>query len=294
MPTAGTVIGIDLGGTKIAVALFDAVSMKQISITVLPTDATRGFTGVYDTLLQAIASIRRDDTQAIGLGVPGVIDHEKGIIVTLPNISGAEGVELAARLQYETHLPSVMENDARCFAYAEALQGVGKDHSVVLGVTLGTGVGGGVVINRELFRGARGYAGEVGHMLLQPGHPPFPTDDERGEVEQFLSGTAMGKRCEAASSPEDYLEGQVCSFMQPDVFREVAWLTVNAMHSIDPSIIIFGGSAGRALGPHLTTIRAEAARWLLPSTPAPDLAVGTLKDAAVMGAALLTRTVVAS
>lgn len=291
MPPAGTVIGIDLGGTKIAVGLFDADSMKQISMTVLPTDAARGFTGVYDTLLEAVASIRRDDTRAIGLGVPGVIDHEKGVIVTLPNIPGAEGVELAARLQYETHLPSVMENDARCFAFAEALHGAGKGHSVVLGVTLGTGVGGGVVIHGNLYRGARGYAGEVGHMLLQPGHPPYPTDDERGEVEQFLSGTAMGKRCEAASSPEDYLEGEVCSFMQPEVFREVAWLTVNAMHSIDPSIIIFGGSAGRALRPHLDVIRTEAARWLLPHTPPPALAISVVPNAAALGAALLAQKI---
>jgi glucokinase len=289
MHTAGTIIGIDLGGTKTAVALFDASSMKQLSVSVFPTEAVRGFKAVYGTLRRAITDIRREDTHAIGLGVPGVIDQTSKAIVTLPNIPGAEGIELAARIQYETHLPTVVENDARCFAYAEALQGAGKGHSIVLGVTLGTGVGGGIVIEGKLYRGARGYAGEVGHMLLQPGRPPYPTDDERGEVEQFLSGTAMGKRCEAASSPEDYLEGQVCGFMQPEVFREVAWLIVNAMHSIDPAIIIFGGSAGRALAPHLPVILAEASRWLLPRTPPPELAIGILPDAAALGAALLTR-----
>lgn len=287
MKKKGTVIGIDLGGTKTAIALFEAESMKQIGLNVVPTQADKGFAFVKDMLLSKIAEMRRADTTAVGLGIPGVIDHATGTVVTLPNIPGAEGMELAACIQYETNLSCVMENDARCFAYAEALLGAGKDHAVVLGVTLGTGVGGGIIIDKNIYRGARGFAGEVGHMLLQPGHPPYPTDDERGEVEQFLSGTAMGKRCEAASTPEDYLEGQVCGFMQPQVFREVAWLAVNAMHSIDPSIIVFGGSAGRALSNHLTEIRLELVKWILPGITPPELAVSVVQDAAVTGAALL-------
>ncbi len=284
-----TILGIDLGGTKTAFALFEKDSMKQLSMNVIPTDAKRGFEAVKQSVLTEIATLRRDDTVAIGLGVPGFINHASGKIVTMPNIPGAEGMELAACLQYETHLPTVVENDARCFTYAEALIGSGKDHSVVLGVTLGTGVGGGIVIDKKIYHGARGNAGEIGHMLLQPGTPPYPTKDKRGEVEQFLSGTAMGKRCEAAESPQDYLEGQVCGFMQPQVFREVSWLIVNAVHTIDPSVIVFGGSAGRALKPHLEKIKQELKMWMLPSINPPLLVVSELKDAAVKGAALLAK-----
>ncbi len=287
-----TLLGIDLGGTKTAIALYDKDTMQQLSIKVFPTDAARGFDAVKQMLLAEIAVLRQSDTVAIGLGVPGFIDHVSGKIVTMPNILGAEGTELAACVQYETRLPTVIENDARCFTLAEALFGAGKNHPVVLGVTLGTGVGGGIVIDGKLYRGARGYAGEIGHMLLQPGHPPYPTKDKRGEVEQFLSGTAMGKRCAAADSPQDYLEGQVCGFMQPDIFREVAWLIVSVVHTIDPSVIIFGGSAGRALKSHLQVIEQELIQWMLPSIKAPLLAVSELKDAAVMGAALLAREVV--
>ncbi len=284
---SSTILGIDLGGTKTAIALFDKDTLEQLSVKVCPTNAARGFDAVQQSLLEEISALRRDDTVAIGLGVPGFIDHQTGKIVTMPNIPGAEGKELAAFIYYETRLPTVMENDARCFAYAEALLGVGKDHDVVLGVTLGTGVGGGIVINKKLYHGARGYAGEIGHMLLQPGKPPYSTKDVRGDVEQFLSGTAMGKRCEAAQSPEDYLEGQVCGFMQPQVFREVAWLVVNTVHTIDPSIIVFGGSAGRALQPHFSAIKKELQQWMLPGINAPLLAVSELRDAAVKGAALL-------
>lgn len=285
--SASTVIGIDLGGTKTAIALFETESMKQISLNVCATDASRGFAAVQESLLAEIVRMRREDTVGIGIGIPGMIDHQTGTIVTLPNIPGAEGSEFEARMRYETRLPVSVDNDARCFAYAEALLGVGKGHAVVLGITMGTGVGGGIVIDKAIYRGARGYAGEVGHMLLQPGQPPYPTDDRRGDAEQFLSGTAMGERCRAASSPEDYLEGAVCGFLQPEVVREVAWLVVNTVHSIDPSIIIFGGSAGRALAGHLSAVAAELPSWLLPGIRPPTLAVGSLTNAAVLGAALL-------
>lgn len=287
MKKNGTIIGIDLGGTKTAIALFEAESMKQLSLNVFPTDASRGFARVQDVLLAEIAQMRRKDTVGIGIGIPGMIDPATRKIVTLPNIPGAEGSEFEARIRYETRLPVVVDNDARCFAYAEALLGAGKGHAVVLGITMGTGVGGGIVIDKAIYRGARGYAGEVGHMLLQPGRPPYPTDDHRGDAEQFLSGTAMGERCRSASSPEDYLEGAVCGFMQPEVVREVAWLIVNAVHSIDPSIIVFGGSTGRALAAHLSAVAAELPSWLLPGIRPPALAVGTITDAAVLGAALL-------
>ena len=115
------------------------------------------------------------------------------------------------------------------------------------------------------------------------------TTSMRGGVEQFLSGSAMGKRCSAAKRPEDYLEGEVCSFLQPEVLKEVAWLVTNLAHLLDPSIIIFGGSAGMALKSHLKEIEAELKKWMLPETPLPKLAAGQLKDAAMRGAAILVR-----
>lgn len=286
MQAARSILGVDLGGTKTALALY-ASDLTQISSRVIPTDAERGYDAVMRSLLAEISTMIRPDTVGIGLGVPGFIDHAKGTIVTMPNIPGAEGENPAGFLSRETGLPVSLENDARCFAYAEAKLGAGKGYPVVLGVTLGTGVGGGIVIDGKIFRGGRGYAGEVGHLLLKPGEPPYPTDDKRGDAEQFLSGTAMGKRCEAASRPEDYLEGAVCGFMQPQVFREVAWLIADALHLIDPSVIVFGGSAGRALKPHLPVILTELKSWLLPFVLPPEIRTGELPDAALRGAALI-------
>jgi glucokinase len=162
----------------------------------------------------------------------------------------------------------------------------------MIGITMGTGVGGGIVINEKLFHGHTGYAGEFGHMLLRPGQVPYKEAIEshiRGEVEQFLSGTAMGKRCVDASNPDEYLQGEVCEFMHPEIYKEITWLCTNLIHTLDPSVIVFGGSAGRALGPHLSKIETELKNWLLPGTPVPVLKIAELKDAAVRGAALLTQ-----
>lgn len=282
-----SIIGIDLGGTKIALSVFALPSMRCLCAEVNPTHTTEGFAHVRDDVVARIQACRREDTIAVGIGVPGLVDAKTGRVLTMPNIPGSEDAELQTFIGGKVNLPIVIENDAQCFAYAEAIEGAGKGHRVVVGITLGTGVGGGIVIDRELYRGAHGSAGEIGHMLLMPGSPPYATDDRRGEVEQFLSGSAMGKRCEAALDPTDYLVGAACSFMHPQVYREVAWLVANLTHSIDPSVIVFGGSAGKALKPHLEAINRELDRWTLRCSPRPMLAVGELPDAAVRGAALL-------
>ena len=198
-------------------------------------------------------------------------------------------MNIREQLEKELHLPVSADNDANCFALAEALQGAGKGHDVVVGITLGTGVGGGIVFQGNLYHGSHGYASEIGHMLLKPGEPPFPTDDRRGDVEQFLSGSAMGERCRQAKDPREYLNGDTCSFLHPDLFRELSWLCVNLIHVLDPSIVILGGSAGRALKPHIKEIRSEMLKWILPSTPVPTIAIGELEEAATLGAALLTQ-----
>ena len=284
-----TVLGIDLGGTKIAASLYDASTWKVISTDEVNTNANDGFDSVYATLLQQIESLRQDDTTALGVGVPGLVNQATGTVLTMPNIPQATDIELVQKLTEDTSLPVHVDNDANCFTLAEALQGAGRGDDVCVGVTMGTGVGGGIVIHGKMFRGASGLAGEIGHMLLRPGQPPYKTDDARGDVEQFLSGTAFSKRCEAAGKPEDFLDGEVCEFMRPEVLKEVAWLCTNLTHLLDPNSIIFGGSAGLALQPHLDAIETELKAWLLPGTPLPKLAIGTRDDAATLGAALLTQ-----
>ncbi len=279
-----SIIGIDLGGTKIALARFDAKTMEREDMKIIATPKT-SYEEVETAVLDAIDSMKKENTVGIGIGVPGLVDRASGVIKIMPNIPGSENRDLASVIKQETELPVALANDAGCFTLAEAIDGAGKGHKIVIGITMGTGVGGGIVIDQKLFTGSHGFAAEIGHMLLQPGEPPYPTKNLRGEVEQFLSGTAMGKRCDAARKPEDYLEGEVCEWMRPEIFREVAWMVTNLTHLLDPSVIIFGGSAGRALKHHLASIKKELKGWMLPDAPMPELVIGTLDDAATRGAA---------
>ncbi len=280
-----TVVAVDLGGTKADVARVDAETWTVLSKERIPTRAREGFPTVLEDVAAAIGRQRDESTVAVGIGVPGLVT--KGVVLASPNIAQSTNVKVKETLENLTKLPVSVGNDANCFALAEARMGAGKGKSVVAGITFGTGVGGGIVLDGKIFEGAHGYAAEFGHMLMQPGKPPYPTDDTRGEVEQFLSGTAMGKRCEAAQSPEDYLDGAACSFMQPDIYREVAWLCTNLLYVLDPDVIIFGGSAGHSLAKHVDAIETELKKWLMPGTPLPTIVAATTKDAGILGAALL-------
>ena len=289
MEKKGTILGVDLGGTKTALGLYDFATLKRLEEKILPTNAERGYAAVAKNLVEEIRAMKTDDTIAIGLGVPGLIDAKSGRILTMPNIPGSENTDIKSEIETHTGLKVNLENDASCFAYAEAKLGAGKGRAIVIGITLGTGVGGGIVIDGKLFRGEHGYAGELGHMLLKPGDPPFDTRNLRGEVEQFLSGTALRNRCPKAKTPRDYLEGDACAGLRGQMIREIAWLVSSLTHSIDPSIIVFGGSVGRALKPHLNELRDVLKKWLLTGYPLPEVTCGILDDSARRGACLLAR-----
>lgn len=284
-----TVIGVDLGGTKTLLGRYDVDSLKLQKFIEVQTNASLGLQAVLKDCVTEIKKLTSTDTIAVGMGMPGLIELPEGIVIHTPNIPGGQGVRAQEMLQRAIDLPVFVDNDARCFTLAEAHHGSGKGKRTVVGVTLGTGVGGGIVINGRIFHGSHGFAGEIGHMLLKPGELPYESTDMRGDVEQYLSGTAMGKRCTAAKRPQDYLEGQVCSFLQPQVFRELAQLVASLTYLLDPDIIVFGGSAGRALGPHLKKITSELGHWTMPGTPLPEIAVSTMENPGALGAAILAR-----
>ncbi len=284
-----SVIGFDLGGTKSAVARFDAKTLEVQALEHWPTHAQRGWPHVLEDIVKLIDEMRAEDTQALGIGVPGLVRQPEGTAINMPNIPEAKDVPLKHILEERLKMPVAVENDANCFALAEARQGVARGHSVVVGITMGTGVGGGIVIDGKIFQGSHGYAAEIGHMLAAPTVPPFgATNDGRG-IGQFVSGAALGRRCPEGKNPEGYFSGAACASLRPLVFREIAWMCVSLTHLLDPSVIVFGGAAGRALQQHLAMIEEELKQWTLPGTPLPTLAIAELKDAAVIGAALLTR-----
>lgn len=284
MKKTESVIGLDLGGTKMTATRFNKNTFKIIESKTCPTNAKRGFKVVYKDLVALISDLKDNSVLSIGVGVPGLIRLPAGIIHKFPNIPGAEYFSLKKQLEKDLRLPVFIENDANCFALAEALRGAGKGKKIVVGITMGTGVGGGIVIDGKIFQGCKGFAGEIGHMLLLPGNPPFKTKDNRGDVEQFLSGTAMNKRAPKINDPKKLLDDR--NLRQANI-KEAAWLCSSLTHLLDPDVIVFGGSVGRALSKYLSEIKRELKKWLLPGTPVPELKKAKLKNAEVLGAALL-------
>ncbi len=273
--SSSSVIGVDLGGTKMALVRFDTETWQPQEADVIPTEASRGFSAVFETMIDAIERFRQPDTVAVGVGVPGLVHQPDGILLNAPNLPEARDIPLKKMLEERLKLPIALENDARSFTLAEALLGAGKDHRVVIGVTLGTGVGGGIVLDGHILHGEHGYAGEIGHMLLQPGQSPFAVDQRQGEVEHFLSGTALKKRGATADEPP-------ATFVQ-----EAAWFCLNLTYVLNPSVIVVGGGAGKALSDRAAEVERELQTLALPGVPLPSIVPAELKNAGALGCALL-------
>jgi glucokinase len=190
-------IGIDLGGTKIAAAAVDVASGEVAGRAVVPTEAHAGpahvLTRVAEVVQRVVAEqhVAQHEVVAIGMGVPGVLDPATGVTKLLPNLAtGWRNVPAGAELQRLTGMPSFLVNDARAFTLAEASLGAGRGAATVVGVTLGTGIGGGVTIHGHLHLGIDMSAGEIGHMTIDPAGPPCGCGN-RGCFEAFASGPAI-------------------------------------------------------------------------------------------------------
>lgn len=192
MPIA---IGVDVGGTKVlAVAVDPAAPHRIIAEHRIPTPV-----GDPSKILDAIAVAARsvdDDLVAAGLtaawigaGIPGLVDTE-GRLRAAPNLQGLVGVQIPVGLRDMLPLPVVVGNDATCALWAEVVAGAGAGSRDAILVTLGTGIGGGLVSNGVLRQGVHGFAGEPGHMVVDPGGPECPCG-RRGCWERFASGSGL-------------------------------------------------------------------------------------------------------
>lgn len=170
-----THLGLDLGGTNIKVAVIVQIEgeFEVLSTTAVETRAAGGPEAVAANLIE-VGSQAMESTPAetLGLGVPGHFDRGTGRILLFPNLPGEwEGFPLRDRVGAAVGAPIFMINDARAFTLAEGLLGSGSGHNTVVCITLGTGVGGGIMIDGKLHRGAFGVAGELGHQTIVPDGP---------------------------------------------------------------------------------------------------------------------------
>jgi len=187
-------VGLDLGGTNIKTAVLsgELEDLEVVSTDSVDTGAARGPEAVVDNLVAVgIEVIDGRPVTSVGLGVPGHFDRDTGRILLFPNLPGDwEGFPLRDRVGDGLGIDTWMINDARAFTLAEGLLGAGRGHSTVACITLGTGVGGGIMIDGRLHRGAFGVAGEIGHQTILPDGPSCGCGN-RGCLESLVKADVL-------------------------------------------------------------------------------------------------------
>ncbi len=189
MADAGQALGIDVGGTKIE-ALRVARDGTVLDRTRVPTPADDP-EATIGAMIDAAKGLVDPEVVAVGVGAAGLVDASTGVLRFAPNLAWRE-LPIAARMSDALGLPCQVDNDANVAAWGEYRFGAGRGYRHMLLVTVGTGIGGGIVAGRRLFRGAHGFAAEIGHIIVEPDGPLCGCGN-RGCWEQVASGQAIGR-----------------------------------------------------------------------------------------------------
>jgi fructokinase len=240
-------IGIDLGGTKIEGVLLDnensIINKKRID-----TQKNKGYNFIFDSIssiIQEMSSISTEETK-IGIGINGTFMKKTGII-THSSTDCLIGKSLKTDLETKLDKNISLENDANCFAMAEAILGSGKEYNSVFGVIIGTGVGAGIVIDKKLFTGKSGLAGEWGHHSIDPNGKKCYCGNV-GCVDTFISGPSLENRWyelnnQHASLKKILGDSSNIHFKQwkSEFLEKFSVGLSNAINIIDPDVVVIGG-----------------------------------------------------
>ena len=202
----GNRIGIDVGGTNVKIALVNDKG-NIIYSNSIPTRAEMGYQYTINNMKEAIAELIKEtksdkkSIEGIGFGFPGQIDYKKGVVRLAPNIPGWVEVPIAEIMEKEFGIPTRVDNDVRCAALGELNYGAGIGCENLICITVGTGIGSGLIINGKLVRGASNAAGEIGHIKLDMHGGPLCGCGDRGCLEAFASGPSI------VAMAEEYIKG---------------------------------------------------------------------------------------
>lgn len=200
MAGEGEAIGLDVGGTKInAFRVARDGSILDRSSTPTPADDEDA---TLATMLELASSLRTPDVLAIGVGAAGMVDASEGVLRFAPNLAWRD-LPIAAAMREALGLPCQVDNDASMAAYGEYRFGAGRGYRHMLLVTVGTGIGGGIISDGRLFRGSNGFAAEIGHVIVEPGGPLCGCGN-RGCWEQVAAGRAIDRMGRAEAREQEH------------------------------------------------------------------------------------------
>jgi glucokinase len=305
-------IGVDLGGTKMLVGVLDGTETLWES-----REASTGQSEdeLVELLVREVTEAReaRPDAKAVGLGIPATIDHDRGIAVSAVNLP-LEDLPIRDLVEKRVGLPVVVDNDANVAAFAEFLYGAAVGMPDIVMLTIGTGIGGGLILNGELYRGSTGAGAELGHVVIQADGPPCQGNcPNHGCVEALASGTALGREGKAAaeSAPDSVIGKLLAAGKTVDgrivteaavagdetsiaVFELIGGRLGVACSSFanifQPNAIVVGGGVIAAGDLLLDPARREVReRALKPMNETPILEATLGNDAGMIGAAALAR-----
>jgi glucokinase len=265
---AETVIGIDLGGTAIKIGKFDRTGNCLDSLT-LPTPQPSTPIAVLSILEQGLGQVNlHPDCRAIGIGTPGPADEMGRIAKVAINLDGWENVPLADWLEAKTGLPTVLANDANCAGLGEAWLGAGRHFQNLILITLGTGVGGAIILDGKLFVGHRGTAGELGLITLNF-DGPMCNSGNQGSLEQYASIQAIrrmtGKEPHELGKLARAGNIEALNFWE-DYGRLLGAGIASLLYILTPDAVIIGGGVSASAEFFFPSLLAEIERRVLPSS----------------------------
>ena len=285
-------LGIDIGGTAVKLGICDAAGEISGRASI-PTDVAASSTGMLDRIAEAARELATNvgAVTAAGVGIPGPLDPGRRALQRANHLPNWTNVAIPALLQERLAIPVVLENDANCATWAEAKIGAGRGANSVVLFTLGTGVGGGIVINGDLWSGAGGAAGAFGHLVVDPAGP-LCLCGQHGCLEQYASATSVARRFGAGSAIDAFSaarRGEAGAVAAVGAAAgALATAIAGVVHTLQPEVVVLGGGMAAAGDALLLPVREGVGRrvraaWLERTR----IVLGSLgTDAGWIGAAL--------
>ena len=221
------VVGIDLGGTNIVVGTVAEDGSELLGLVSEPTLPEQGGDAVIARMVKlakaSMAEARGKEIVGVGIGSPGPLDTKKGIVILTPNL-GWTNMPLRDRIAEGVKLPAVLDNDANCAIYGEWWRGAARGVEDVVGLTIGTGIGGGIVLGGKIYHGASDAAGEIGHMTIDANGRLCKCGNQ-GCIEAYASGPAIAARAVegiqagAKSALPQYVQGDLSKITAQVVYE---------------------------------------------------------------------------
>jgi glucokinase len=292
-------IGLDVGGTNIKGVLMDN-NKKIITKFRIPTKSRTNKKNLLNQIFESIDLLkeRTEKIRTIGIGFAGPIDFKKQKILIPPNVPAFKNTYLTKEIEKKFGIKTIMDNDANCFVLGETILGAGKGNNLVLGLTLGTGVGGGIVINKKVFHGTDGLAGEFGHITIIDGGRKCNCG-QKGCLEPYINDTGIkktakeifGKKMNSMRQFDDLAAAgdKRAIELYKTIGKYLGIGLANLVDTFNPDIIIIGGGIMRAGEFILEPAREEMKKNILsPLAKNTKVVVSKLgKHAGAIGAALL-------